>query len=84
MAETDDKAGRPIVVVTGMGIVTSLGTGVEDNWRKLTAGESGIRPIGRFATEGAVKSGDVSPAAAGFVAVTGWKLEWRKVPSPVP
>ncbi|HML14420.1 MAG TPA: beta-ketoacyl-ACP synthase [Xanthobacteraceae bacterium] len=52
MAGTDDKAGRPIVVVTGMGIVTSLGTGIEDNWRKLTAGESGIRPIGRFATEG--------------------------------
>src|SRR5262249_60832895 len=52
MAATDDKAGRPIVVVTGMGIVTSLGTGVEDNWRKLTAGESGIRPISRFETEG--------------------------------
>ena len=52
MAGTDDNAGRPIVVVTGMGIVTSLGTGVEDNWRKLTAGESGIRPISRFETEG--------------------------------
>ena len=34
-----DHAGRPIVVVTGMGIVTSLGAGREDNWRKLTAGE---------------------------------------------
>jgi 3-oxoacyl-[acyl-carrier-protein] synthase II len=52
MAGTNDKAGRPIVVVTGMGIVTSLGTGVADNWRKLTAGESGIHPISRFATEG--------------------------------
>jgi 3-oxoacyl-[acyl-carrier-protein] synthase II len=52
MAGTNDKAGRPIVAVTGMGIVTSLGTGIEDNWRKLTAGESGIRPISRFATEG--------------------------------
>jgi 3-oxoacyl-[acyl-carrier-protein] synthase II len=47
-----DKAGRPIVVVTGRGIVTSLGTGKEDNWRKLTAGESGIRTISRFATDG--------------------------------
>src|SRR5437764_6238346 len=47
-----DKAGRPIVVVTGMGLVTSLGGGREDNWRKLTAGESGIREITRFSTEG--------------------------------
>jgi 3-oxoacyl-[acyl-carrier-protein] synthase II len=52
MAGTHDKAGRPIVVVTGMGVVTSLGAGVEDNWRKLAAGESGIRAISRFATEG--------------------------------
>jgi 3-oxoacyl-[acyl-carrier-protein] synthase II len=51
MAKTD-HAGRPIVVVTGMGIVTSLGAGREDNWRKLTAGESGIREITRISTEG--------------------------------
>jgi 3-oxoacyl-[acyl-carrier-protein] synthase II len=43
-----DKFGRPIVVVTGMGIVTSLGAGKTDNWKKLTAGESGIRTITRF------------------------------------
>src|SRR5215467_3124203 len=52
MAGTNDKAVRPTVVVTGMGIVTSLGIGVEDNWRKLAAGESGIHPIRRFETEG--------------------------------
>ena len=51
MARTD-HAGRPIIVVTGMGVVTSLGAGREDNWRKLTAGESGIREITRFSTEG--------------------------------
>ena len=44
-----DSAGRPIVVVTGMGVVTSLGAGKADNWKKLTAGESGIRAITRFA-----------------------------------
>ena len=43
--------GRPVVVVTGIGIVTSLGEGKEDNWRKLIAGESGIRKISRFPTE---------------------------------
>jgi len=47
-----DQAGRPIVVVTGMGVVTSLGATREENWRKLTAGESGIRAITRFSTEG--------------------------------
>ncbi len=47
-----DKAGRPVVVVTGMGILTSLGAGKADNWAKLTAGESGIRRIGRFPSEG--------------------------------
>ena len=49
---TRDQAGRPIVVVTGMGIVTSLGTGKDENWTKLTAGESGIRRITRFDTTG--------------------------------
>jgi 3-oxoacyl-[acyl-carrier-protein] synthase II len=49
---TKDKAGRPIVAVTGVGIITSLGTGREDNWNKLVAGESGIRRISRFATDG--------------------------------
>jgi 3-oxoacyl-[acyl-carrier-protein] synthase II len=52
MQATRDKAGRPIVVVTGMGIITSLGAGKSENWRRLTAGESGIRAITRFSTEG--------------------------------
>jgi 3-oxoacyl-[acyl-carrier-protein] synthase II len=52
MAATHDKFGRPIVVVTGMGVVTSLGAGKTDNWAKLTAGESGIRTITRFSTDG--------------------------------
>ena len=46
-----DRTGRPIVVVTGSGLVTSLGAGKEDNWRRLTAGESGIRTITRFGTD---------------------------------
>ncbi len=52
MSATRDKFGRPIVVVTGMGVVTSLGTGKTDNWAKLSAGESGIRTITRFPTDG--------------------------------
>jgi 3-oxoacyl-[acyl-carrier-protein] synthase II len=52
MATPRDKFGRPIVVVTGMGVVTSLGAGKEDNWAKLTAGESGIRTVTRFPIDG--------------------------------
>jgi 3-oxoacyl-[acyl-carrier-protein] synthase II len=52
MTAPRDKFGRPIVVVTGMGVVTSLGAGKADNWKKLTAGESGIRTITRFPTDG--------------------------------
>lgn len=47
-----DSAGRPIVVVTGMGMVSSLGQGKEDNWKKLTAGVSGIHRIKRFPLDG--------------------------------
>src|SRR4051794_8385629 len=52
MAASRDKFGRPIVVVTGMGVVTSLGAGKTDNWTRLTAGESGIRTITRFPIDG--------------------------------
>jgi 3-oxoacyl-[acyl-carrier-protein] synthase II len=52
MVAVDDKQGRPIVVVTGVGLVTPLGAGKEDNWARLTAGESGIKRITRFATGG--------------------------------
>jgi 3-oxoacyl-[acyl-carrier-protein] synthase II len=51
-AATRDKKGRPIVAVTGIGVVTSLGVGKSDNWAKLAGGTSGIRRISRFATEG--------------------------------
>ena len=46
-----DIQGRPLIAVTGIGIVTSLGEGKETNWARLTAGESGIHYIERFPTE---------------------------------
>ncbi|MEP0324741.1 beta-ketoacyl-ACP synthase [Bauldia litoralis] len=45
-----DKRDRPVVAVTGMGVVSSLGTGLEDNWTALVAGRSGIKEITRFPT----------------------------------
>jgi len=49
---TRDHLGRPIVVVTGIGVVTSLGEGKEDNWSKLISGVSGVRKIDRFPVDG--------------------------------
>ena len=43
------------VVVTGIGLVTPLGVGIEANWSRLTNGESGI---------GAIQSFDVSDLTA--------------------
>jgi len=40
------------VVVTGLGLVSPLGTGVEKNWQALMEGRSGIRKISRFAADG--------------------------------
>ena len=48
MPSSKDRQGRPTVVVTGRGVITSLGAGKTDNWAKLTGGESGIRAITRF------------------------------------
>ncbi len=36
------------VVITGMGLVTPIGIGVEDSWSALCAGKSGIGEITRF------------------------------------
>ncbi|MFD0917776.1 beta-ketoacyl-ACP synthase [Pseudahrensia aquimaris] len=46
-----DHLGRPVVVVTGVGVVSSLGKGKEENWKKLTSGISGIHAINRFKTD---------------------------------
>ncbi|MEM8914443.1 MAG: beta-ketoacyl-ACP synthase II [Pseudomonadota bacterium] len=36
------------VVVTGMGMISPLGVGVDHNWERLTSAQSGIRAIDRF------------------------------------
>lgn len=40
------------VVITGIGIVSSLGIGKDEFWKALVSGKSGIRNIEQFSTEG--------------------------------
>ncbi len=48
MTQDLDHLGRPVIAVTGIGVITSLGAGVAENWAALTAGKSGIHSITRF------------------------------------
>jgi 3-oxoacyl-[acyl-carrier-protein] synthase II len=47
---SESKIQKRRVVVTGLGIVSSLGIGVEDFWKNLIAGKSGISVIESFDT----------------------------------
>ena len=40
------------VVITGLGIVSPIGVGVDDNWRHIIQGRSGIGPITHFDATG--------------------------------
>jgi len=51
MSKYTDHLGRPIVAITGAGVVSSLGQGKQDNWEALTSGRSGIHEITRFPTD---------------------------------
>lgn len=54
------------VVVTGMGIVSPLGTGINRSWTNLIAGQSGIRKISHFPVD------DISSQIAGYIPLPGF------------
>jgi len=58
------------VVITGMGIVSPLGVGVDHNWAEITNGNSGIRKIEHFDVS------DISSQIAGII------VEARLQPTP--
>ena len=47
-----DRAPRRRAVITGLGAVTPLATGVDESWRKLCQGKSGVARITKFDTAG--------------------------------
>jgi 3-oxoacyl-[acyl-carrier-protein] synthase II len=49
------------VVITGMGIITPLGQGLDHNWQAITGGKSGIRKISGF------DASDITSQVAGEV-----------------
>jgi 3-oxoacyl-(acyl-carrier-protein) synthase len=49
------------VAITGVGVVSAFGVGVERFWRGLLAGESGIRPVVRLGAE--ALAGEAPPLA---------------------
>ncbi|MEN0001505.1 MAG: beta-ketoacyl-ACP synthase [Pseudomonadota bacterium] len=51
MSSYTDHFGRPIIAITGAGVVTPLARGLEDNWKAITGGQSGIHTITRFPTD---------------------------------
>ena len=49
---TTNGNGRRRVVITGLGMVSSLGLSVDSSWNALLAGESGVNEITLFDTDG--------------------------------
>lgn len=62
------------VAVTGIGVVSALGTGCAELWDAIEQGRDGIRPITRFSTEG------FTATMAGLW--PGWDGERERAPGP--
>jgi 3-oxoacyl-[acyl-carrier-protein] synthase II len=73
-------AGRERIAVTGLGLVTSLGFGVERSFARLCAGERGIGPVSLFDTTGlkARIAAQVSGLDVARIAPPGAAEDWSR------
>jgi 3-oxoacyl-[acyl-carrier-protein] synthase II len=67
----------PRVAVTGIGLVTGLGATREESWRRMLAGECGIRPATVFSTDG-YRSRVAAEVEMGSVDAASTPLERRR------
>ncbi len=69
MSDNSNGGGRLVrlrrVVVTGLGLITPLGIGVEESWSAMLAGRSGIGPITHF--DASAFSTQIAGEVNGFV-----------------
>ncbi len=76
MQSTGLTSGQRRVVVTGMGMVSPLGLGVERNWSRLVAGENGFGRISAFDASDlpAQVAGEVpaGPTGSGGLTLSDW------------
>ena len=59
------------IVITGMGAVTPLSVGVEESWKRLCAGESGIKNVTQF------DASSLKCQVAGFDDISKENFLWR-------
>jgi 3-oxoacyl-[acyl-carrier-protein] synthase II len=66
------------VAITGLGVVSPLGHGIEPFWRRLVAGESGLRQIRRFPAPAGALAGEVEGLDVRSVVRTpvGRRIDW--------
>jgi 3-oxoacyl-[acyl-carrier-protein] synthase II len=74
-----EEALRETIAVTGLGMTTCLGIGVEANWRQLRNGQTGLRPVSRFEVGDSPvrEGGEAPPPAAGPTAEEELSFEIR-------
>ena len=58
---------RKRVVVTGLGMLSPVGSNVTSSWKKIIEGSSGVKEIDKFDTSKSSLNNDLMPSGKKFV-----------------